>query len=377
MSARQACLRLCACALLASGCALAGLSEEMRSIGLPDSIYWTLSDDASLDRDGDGLKDGHENRLADAWRPHFIFDEGENADQHCSTVSEVVDVPCAVVGGVPVIGDVCEGVVKQTVKKIACKQNVKASSLRDIEPVTIFQVRPIKGDAWPRRIVVKYAFLYRLDGGFRGSNECTDYHYGDTESGHIDLISDDGVLWRLDKLDLWRDGVAFDAIEWTAPRDTFSGQMPQRPSPKIYASAGKHHQYPSGQVCEDYPGFCDDDCGGGVQRVANLTPNGTFDNIGEFQAHPGDAGINAPFVSDLAPLGFPGERVWEVTHSCTCPLATTPKKCFTGGVGTNWEASSPPQKCTTATPVLDLFDASAPPKPPAELGTALTMIVVF
>jgi hypothetical protein len=300
-------------------------------------------------------------------------------------VKTTVSVPCAAIGAVPLIGPATEGmckkVVEEPVEQTLCKGNVDDDSLRSFEPVVIFQVRPIAGEDWPRRVGIRWAFLYRLDGGYRGSNVCTNYHYGDTQSGKYELVSHDGVRWAIDRLDLWsgRSNVAAisSEIQWTELRATYWGQLPTRPSPKIYASAGKHHQYISAQACEDEPGSCDDDCGGGAERLANLAPMGAFTNVGELQAHPSDQGVNVPFVTDLAPLGFPDEQVWGAKWSCHCPLATPAAMCFTGGLGSKWSASAPPQGCDTPTPVYELFDLAPAPRPALELGPALTMVVIF
>jgi len=369
-------------ALSASSLSVAALNEEQRWLELPASIYVNLSDDPLLDRDADGLKDDYENRLADAWRPYFVFDQNENSRQHCSTVSKIVETtvsaPCGVVDTF-IPGDFCEKLVEKTVVETVCKNNVDDDSLRAFEPVVIYQVRPIAEEGWPRRLKIQWAFLYRLDGGYRESNVCTNYHYGDTQSGQYELLSYDGIRWSIDKLDLWahkgKVAATSGAIEWTSPRSTYWGKMPDRPSPKIYASAGKHHQYISAQACEDEPGACDDDCGGGAERLANLVSQGGFNNVGEFQMHPSYQGSNQPFLTNLKPVGFPGELVWDATGSCHCPLATTAAECFTGGLGSSWTASAPPQSCDTPTPVYKLFDLQSAPRPPMELGPLFTILL--
>ncbi len=387
---------LLALGLLVSTVSLGALSESQRFVKLPDSIYVTLSDDPTLDRDADGLKDDHENRLADAWRPYFIFDQKENARKQChdavTGVTTVIDWACVTAGCAAAAGVGCWlDSVKEAIEaacsgpkqviELVCKGNVSDDSLRPFEPVVLYQVRPIAGEGWPRRLKIEWAFLYRLDGGYRASNVCTDYHYGDTQSGQSELLSSDGLRWEIKTLSLWSGkdkGVPATSakIQWTPPRGTW-GQMPDRPSPIVFASAGKHHQYISAQACEDEPGLCDDDCGGGAERLANLTPQGAFTNVGEYQTHPADQGSNIPFVNDLAALGFPDELVWEAKWSCHCPLATTASKCFTGGLGEDWSGSAPPQGCVEPTPVLELFDLQPPPRPPLELGPLLTFVVVF
>jgi len=301
----------------------ATLSDEDRSFPLPESIYTTACDSPSLDRDLDGLKDSFENALADAWRPYFIYDQNENDRS----------------------------------------SNIKDDSLLSWEPRVIFQVRPIGSWDWPRRIVIKWGFLYRLDGGFRESWICKDWHYGDTQSGSYELTSWDGKNWNLDSLRLWTD-VPFTyandpRIQWTAVRSTYWDEMPARPSPKIHASAGKHHQYMTAESCEgDHD--CDDDCDGGAQRLADLTPLGYFTNVGEPDNHPSDESENSPFVTDLGPLGYPGEYVWYSSYKCQCSGAIAGQKdsrdCFTGGLGSNWKASTGVvSSCTIPSPVYSLF----------------------
>jgi len=295
-------------------------SDDKLSFSLPESIYLAPCEDPSLDMDLDGLKDNFENALADAWRPYFIYDENEN-DQDA---------------------------------------NIDDISLQSWEPRVLFQVRPTGGWDWPRRIVIKWAFLYRLDGGFRASNFCTDWHYGDTESGSCNLVSEDGVgvTWRLESLDLWKEGITSandPRIEWTAPRSTYFGEMNSRPSPIVHASAGKHHQYMTAANCEGNDAFCDDDCDGGEHRSADLVSSGSFNNVGESDPnnHP-----SPPFVTDLGPLGYPGEHVWYSAYKCKCggmSANAQPWACFTGGLGANWDAGNWPKDCTVPSPVYALF----------------------
>lgn len=291
-------------------------SDEKLKFSLPESIYIDSCENPSLDMDLDGLKDNFENALADAWRPYFIYDENEN-DQDA---------------------------------------NIDDNSLQSWEPRVLFQVRPIGGWDWPRRIIINWAFLYRLDGGYRGSTWCTDWHYGDTQGGSYELTSSDGITWQIKSLNLWTDASSVDAtdprIEWTAPRSTYWGEMDPRPSPIVHASAGKHHQYMTASSCEgDHS--CDDDCDGGEQRLADLTPLGYFNNVGEPNNHPD------PFVTDLGPLGYPGEHVWYSAYQCKCSgmgAGYVSQDCFTGGLGTNWEASGGTfTSCTIPAPVYKLF----------------------
>ncbi len=293
-------------------------SDDKLKFSLPESIYLAPCEDPSLDMDLDGLKDNFENALADAWRPYFIYDQNENDRDH----------------------------------------NIDDDSLQSWEPRVLFQVRPIGY----HQIVIKWAFLYRLDGGFRESWDCTDWHYGDTQGGTYQLVSSDGITWQLDDIDLWSDVPLYTPyianatdprIEWTAPRSTYWGEMDLRPSPIVHASAGKHHQYMTAVDCEaDHS--CDDDCDGGAERSADTAPLGYFNNVGEPNNHP-----SPPFVTDLGPLGYPGEQVWYSTYQCKCSgmgAGYVAQDCFTGGLGTNWKASGGTfTPCTIPSPVYTLF----------------------
>lgn len=342
----------------------------------------------------DGLKDDFENRLADAWRPYFIFDEGENKREQChdvvSGVETVLNDGCVVAGCAAAVGVGClidwvrEGIedgckVTHDIVSVACKDNVDDDSLQDFEPVTLFQVRPMEGSAWPRHIRIIWGFLWRLDGGFRASVACTNYHYGDTQGGSYQLVSEDGITWVLDKIALWQSGqemATSSKISWTALHSNYGGTA--KPSPIVFASAGKHHQYISGDACENEASFlgCDDDCGGGAERLVNLTPKGSFSNVGEYKTHPASLGTNNPFVSELAPLGYPDEYVWWAKWKCRCEQVLyddAEGECFTGGMGNSWSASTT-QRCDVVSPVYKLFDLSDPPLPPKGVGLLFTLI---
>ncbi len=360
------------------------LNTKYLSVELPNSIYMTLSDDINLDLDKDGLKDSYENILADTWRPYFIFDEKENAYQQCHDVVKFVETvaynSCVATGCASVAGVGCVlKSVRERIKKgcryfgnitnRVCKPNIHDKSLQPFEPVVIFQVRPIGNpDKSPKKIKIQYIFLYRLDGGFRTSNICTNYHYGDTQSGSYILSSKDNIHWKLQIINLWSGNnsdmpATSNNIQWTAPRSTYYGQIDQYPSPIIYASAGKHHQYINTYTCENEKG-CDDDCGGGVKRLANLTPKGSFTNVGEYKN---------PLLNNLTHLGYTNEYVWFANYYCNC--GDGKKECFTGGLGKNWHASGGLQKCDTPTPIYKILDTTPIQKPKLQLGTAILAIL--
>jgi hypothetical protein len=241
--------------------------------------------------------------------------------------------------------------------------------------VVLFQVRPKASADARQRLQIKWGFLWRLDGGYRDSNTCTNYHYGDTQSGEFELVSDDGVNWSLEWLDVWDDTeIAYanaGGMEWTDPRSTYWNQLEPRPSPIIWASAGKHHQYRDRANCGQHglgiPGVneCADHCAGGAQRLANLSPHGTFTNVGEAQH---------PLLDDLTPFGYPGEMVWYASWRCRCGDNGF-QDCFTGGTGKDWSASGWPQRCDVTSPVKSLFNLSDVISLPKEAGMLVTVTV--
>ncbi|WP_224367997.1 hypothetical protein [Hyalangium versicolor] len=296
----------------------AALSDADRWIKLPESIYVTGA--SSRDQDGDGLKDDLEHRLADTWRPYFVFDEGENNGANTSQLS-----------------------------------------LQSWEPRVLFQVRPegCTTCAGARRLRVNWAFLFRMDGGYRGSNWCTNHHSGDSQRGVYELVSfDGGVNWALDRIDMWGFGWAWanaPGLSFSAKYNNIGGTGYARPLPMVWMSAGKHHQYYSGDACENADGFCDDDCGGGAQRIANLTPWGYFTNVGEPTLHPLWSGyINQPFVNDLWHIGYPNEYTWWAAW-----MRSDCGDIFTGGMNPGPDNTGAYQAGggdTCTSPVYQLFD---------------------
>jgi hypothetical protein len=294
---------------------------------LSESIFVdpAVKEDVARDVDKDWLKDDMENRLAEAFRPYFIFDEQEND----------------------------------------LDDNISEPSLLPWEPRTLFQVhvenltRPTWLDPLPRtvtKIIVKYLFLWRLDGGFRNDALCTDWHYGDSQSGTITFTTTDGKTILVDRLNLGQGG---DRPAYDPDISTIAGYASFGPTrhPVIYLSAGKHHQYMTAAQCEASDTFCNDDCGGGFgydlgalgngtgPRYADVRPVSQYFNIGETNAHP-----SPTFVDDLAPLGYPTERVWWPNWLCNG------KECFTGGLGADWHCAR--TQCTEPGSVKALTMAS-------------------
>ena len=264
--------------LLSAPLSSAGMVEAERWIKLPETIYATPG--SARDRDGDGLKDDLESRLADTWRPFFVFDPAENNGANTSQLS-----------------------------------------LQNWEPRVLFRVHP--GPALPSTsqvIRIQWGILFRMDGGFRASWICNNHHSGDSQGGEYELISfDGGVNWRLDRINMAKAGwwwTNAPSLQVSGPVANIRGAWNDRPLPMVYMSAGKHHQYYTGSQCENASG-CDEDCAGGATRIAHLMPWGYWLNVGEPGNHPtspaGDNGgntINRPFVNWLWHIGYPNENTW-------------------------------------------------------------------
>jgi hypothetical protein len=354
------------------------ISDENQLVTLPETIVAQLG--SARDQDKDRLKDDLEARLADVWRPFLEFDEQENNGE-----------------------------------------NTDQPSLLPHEPRTLFLVHPVAGcnpdaisAANPCTLRVQYRPLFRMDGGYRGSDHilgafgaCTNHHSGDNLTIDYFVVSTDGVTWRLQSMDGWRTGFrlspagAFvgpnDVVQFgfrTRPRGStedvtvvqhttrvaYQPPLPfwptpdgepswppvpaaaavdpyLRPHPRIMPSAGKHHQYFDNGHCEEAFGeACDEDCGGGETRLVDLAPLAYFLNVGEQQDHPTFAGfINQPFVNELWHLGYPHELTWTALwHRESCG------DIFTGGMNSGpnstggWQSGAGPD-CTT--PVNRMFTA--------------------
>lgn len=313
-----------AAALVATPAAHAGMAEADRWVRLPETIYTTVG--SARDQDHDGLKDDLEARLADIWRPFFIFDEAENNGANTSQLS-----------------------------------------LQSWEPRVLFRVHPGAAQPYaPSVLRINWGFLFRMDGGFRASWICDNHHSGDTQLAEYELISKDGgVNWRIDRVDLRKNGSPWtwtnaSALQISAPIANIAGAGYERPLPIIFMSAGKHHQYYTGSQCENAGGSCDEDCAGGASRVAHLMPWGYWTNVGEPNAHPtsapndhGVSTINRPFINYLGHIGYPNEEVWWANWQVEGCGAI-----FTGGMNpgpNNTGAYETGGGDTCTTPVVNLF----------------------
>ena len=149
-----------------------------------ETSLFTLVD--SEDKDLDYLKDDLEYELADVFKPYLFFDSSEN------------------------------------------------HRLQD-EPVTLFQVRPVDCigvycQSTEFKIMIKYALLFQTDGGYGPDSWCGDAHNGDNQSINLELVSNDGLSWKLKKISAGRFSVEVE-----------SGQGGRHVI--IYLSGHKHHEY--------------------------------------------------------------------------------------------------------------------------------------
>jgi hypothetical protein len=207
--------------------------------------------DAAQDRDRDGLRDALEAKVAEAFVPHLVFDSAE------------------------------------------------AHRLPG-EPKTLFQVRPV-GEG--RELDVRYAFLFRRDGGYGPSSWCDDAHNGDNQAAGLRVRSTDGRRWTIAVVTngayAWP---AHKRVEWY--RDTHA---------RIYMSSHKHHQFfDTSMDGEDSPYSkwgCNDDVNGRGARIlpslVSPLPDRRPSNVGEPEAH--DA---AHFIGALDAFGYAGEHAW-------------------------------------------------------------------
>jgi len=239
-----------------------------------------FTDAPAEDRDRDGLADAREGELAYVFRPYLVFDSDEAA---------------------------------------------RASR----EPVVLFQVRlsDIQGHTsdgtgiW--RLLIKWVFLFRQDGGYGPASSCSDDHEGDNDDALFDLESrDERVTWRLVRAVLSSRGPDdFAGPDWPSDSDI---EVHDLTHPIIYMSAHKHHEYFDTSRDHEDSLYSDalilDDCNDDVNGMGAAFSssvhsiafkNGSFtsfsrdhNNVGELDAHP-----TPPFVNDLG-VFYPGHSAW-------------------------------------------------------------------
>lgn len=230
-----------------------------------DVVEPVFTEGASTDdRDGDCMRDDAEHRLAERFKPLFVFDSRENAR-------------------------------------------------RTQEPVVLYQVHPTPRGACglrpPAHVEVTWAYLFRDDGGYAESQVCGDGHPGDDQYLRAVFdVSADGTRFTLRSL--WNWGFSF-------PRHAMRAL--DRAHPVVYLSAGKHHPFFDTRVDGRASPYSSWGCveamdGRGAMVLPVLespaAPRRWLD-VGEATAHDADA-----FVSTLDALGFPGESVWATTPFC-------------------------------------------------------------
>lgn len=249
-----------------------------------------------LDRDGDGLKDELEYKLADAFKPKLVFDSAE-------------------------------------------------ANRQSFEPVTLFQVRPsgcigqgcpLRNGAESSTIKIVYALLFQRDGGYGPSSSCGNAHNGDNQGVTVVLETFDGrYIWDVKVLNgHWEDPPSHIVLG-----DPTSGAWAQFEGthPIVFLSAHKHHQYFNTSLDEEDSVYsdwgCNDDVNGqGAQILPSLRGEVCRDmgisggvhkvgcqvmpyNVGEPENHNVDF-----FVNDLSGLGYNWENAWS-------------SKPFKGGLG--------------------------------------------
>jgi hypothetical protein len=243
---------------------------------LEETIYVdpTLAADRERDQDHDWLKDDLEGKLAEHFKPYYQFDSAE-------------------------------------------------SHRRPVEPVTLFQVRPVDctgvGCAGKTKVKIRWAWLFRKDGGYGPSSWCSDSHDGDNSTGDYELDSADGGLtWTLRRIFkgkklLFKD-IELPLIEWTT-ESVLKLEVHDYSHPIIYMSAHKHHEHLSNagnHRDSPHSGWgCNDDVdGNGDYVVPDLHSHfgdSRFNNVGE----PGDENHPpAHFVNEFTTSEFPGESAW-------------------------------------------------------------------
>ena len=259
------------------GWANSGWSSGHPAIQITEIAFRGESNGSTIvDRDNDCIDDLVENKIGEAFKPYFVFDSRENA-------------------------------------KLA------------LEPVVIFKVTPL-GDPTiacrgvPRSIEIKFAYLFRNDGGYGSSSLCRDAHHGDDQS--IFMRTDIRLLDMQGAKEFQLMAILNGNTRWLgASRLGFSTvQFYNERHAMIFLSAGKHHAYfdtlYNGRDSLYSEWGCNDDIGGRGARVfADL---GTEPGIGQGAHNVGEASSHSPefFLSDLSRFGFQGETAWGTRPFC-------------------------------------------------------------
>lgn len=269
-------------ALELSHCPTLHADSRPHSLLLSESPFQPATLD---DRDLDCLSDEAEHRIAMHFRPLFIFDSRERAR-----------LPS--------------------------------------EPVVLYQVttgidaRRTECGPVPRTVTIRYAHLYRDDGGFSTSNVCRNSHFGDNQTIHFEIsVSADGKTFSLSRV-----FANFD--RWPGTNSSFFKNQ----NLVVFLSAGKHHEYLN--TSRDNTGYrfffgCNEGVNGRGARVLSvvespIAPRG-WHNVGERHSHPDDV-----FVGDLTAFGFRGENAWGRTPFCGGHLGQCLKSHQTDSMSGQW-----------------------------------------
>ncbi len=176
----------------------------------------------SPDSDHDGLKDWLENKLAEDYRPYFIFDADENARG-------------------------------------------------PNEPVVVYQVKCQVKNIYEEctQVLIKYYFLFARDGGWVSCSPiCGGSHNGDNEPFDLTLN-----LHEPDQQEM----IHYWSSNW-------GGERYQGTHPVWYMAAGKHHKYysTSWDHVWNWEWMCCDDVAGNGDRVfPNVKTGNLYHNVGE------------------------------------------------------------------------------------------------
>jgi hypothetical protein len=262
------------------------------SLLLPANSFTPLQNE---DLDHDSIHDGVEHRIAAAFKPHFIFDDGENA-------------------------------------------------LNPDEPLTLYQVhrdslnqvRNVSPQS-PQTLRLVYAYLFRRDGGYVYSTFCGDAHDGDNQTITLSLR----VTWNTaaQAMQTTLESLSAGRYLWpTHAAEFFRLNSEEGGHVQLYLSAGKHHPFFSvfAQASSPYSrSRCADQANGrGQIRLAALQSQTRssvrFHNVGELRAHP-----SPPFVDLLGEFGFPYESAWS-THPFCGGLSADHRCSGTGSMRSLW-----------------------------------------
>jgi hypothetical protein len=216
------------------------------------------------DADQDGLTDEWEDLVLDRLTPAVRFDESE----------QIVDDPDAVVAAVGRVAPFNDG------------SGVKIRAYIMLGYHADYGRCGLSGhDGDSERVVLDLQM-----GELAGSVDVVGFY----TAAHEYTITDHGQVFT---------GADIALLEF--PTDPITGE----PRWMVYASDGKHATYGNAQLCEDAEWvIClDEDCDADGADASAYTWLFPVWNAGE---------VTAPFLTDLGPVGFPGEEAWIDKEFC-------------------------------------------------------------